>query len=386
MRDDTDDLAAQNQSLRRAIFVLDRVSNLLYESLELVPTLYALLTGVTASDGLGLNRAMIFRIDEDDPSVLRGIAAVGPANAQEAERVWRHVESKVPGLSALYEAGLRERDRPGSLDELVRRTRLSLAGDTPPALAHARGELVVAEGSDDASGLFHLPSSLAAPLRGAHGTEGVLYADDWLTSRPFGAYSRLVFAMVADHAGRAIEHARDYEDVAARARTDALTGLGHHGAMRDALRVAVAAAHRAGASVGLAMIDLDDFKKVNDSLGHLAGDALLAGVAATLRSSARTNETPFRYGGEEFAVVLPSLATDDELLAFGERIRLAVEQRRFPLRDGTVVGVTCSVGLASVRPHDREAAADALIAAADGALLRAKARGKNRCELGRTTE
>lgn len=382
VRDEPNDLAAQNQELRRAIFVLDRVSDLLYESLELVPTLYALLTGVTAADGLGLNRAMIFQLDGHDHSRLRGVAAVGPANAQETRRVWRLVESTAPGLAALYEAGLRERDSPGSLDERVRQVRLPADGDTPVALAHARGELVHGEGADDAGGLFHLPTSIAAPLRGATGSQGVLYADSWLAPREIGEITRVVFAMVADHAGRALEHARHYEDVAARARTDALTGLGHHGAMREALRVALLAARRAEASLGLAMIDLDDFKEVNDVHGHLAGDALLAGVASTLRAEVRAGETPFRYGGEEFAVVLPSVRSPDELAALGERIRAAVERRRFSLRDGKVLGITCSVGLAALRPAGRDGEADALIDQADRALLRAKAEGKNRCVMG----
>ncbi len=366
------DPVEENRSLRAAILLLHRIANLVASAPELEPTCYALLTGVTAGVGLGLNRAMLFVRDDDDRDHLRGFAAVGPADLAEADEVWRSIEAEDPDLQALYEAGMQQRSSPGELDGWVRRTRVPLDGDSPVALALRRGELVRSEGSDDLGGLIHLPTCVAAPLRSRNSVHGVLCADNRYTGRSLEPTHELVFGLLADHAGTALEAAHHFERVAAQARTDALTGLGHHGALMDHLRQALAA----GGSVGLAMVDLDDFKAVNDTLGHLAGDALLAGVADRMRAVARQGEEPYRYGGEEFAVVL--IGADAGTAAdVGERIRRAIGGRPFPVGERDSVTVTCSVGVAAGIVD-----AVGLVAAADGALLRAKAGGKDRVERG----
>jgi len=367
-------LAAENDALRRAVRTLHQIANLVRESPSLEPTCYALLTGVTAGVGLGLNRAMLFMVDEADRQLLRGMAAVGPADAGEADRVWKAIESDEPDLKTLYEAGLRFRDNPGTLARRVRETSVSVAGDSPVALALRQARLVHQEARNDLDGLFHLPTCAAAPLRGRHRIQGVLYADNRFTGRPIDPVSEMVFSLIADQAGRAIDHAHEYERLAHAARTDALTGLGHHGAMMAAVHAALVDAVPAGRAVGLAMIDLDDFKQVNDRHGHLAGDALLAGVADRLRAEVRAGETPFRYGGEEFAVLLP--AVDAQALEpVGERLRRAIGDRSFELGAERSLTVTCSVGLAAFVPPGAEPAQ--LIEAADHALLAAKAAGKN---------
>ena len=279
------DLHEENRSLRAAILLLHRIANLVASAPELEPTCYALLTGVTAGVGLGLNRAMLFVRDDEDRGLLRGFAAVGPADLTEADQVWRSIEAEDPDLRALYEAGLQQRTSPGELDRLVRQTTVPIDGDSPIALAMRRAELV-RDGSDDLGGLLHLPTCVAAPLRSHSTLHGVLVADNRYTGRTFT--HELVFGLLADHAGTALGAAHRFEHVAAQARTDALTGLGHHGALMDHLDRAVAT----DAPLGLAMIDLDDFKAVNDTLGHLAGDALLAGVAAPKRPRAPTPHAP----------------------------------------------------------------------------------------------
>ena len=370
-------LLRENEALRRAVRTLHEIASLVRESLALEPTAYALLTGVTAGVGLGLNRAMLFYVDEAARELVGG-AAVGPDGHEEADRIWRSIEEDAPDLLTLYEAGLRRRDRPGPLDQRVRATRLNGEGQTPVALALQRGRCVTGEGTDDAAGLFDLPTSIAAPLRSRTRIEGVLYADNRFTGLQIDAVPEMVLGLIADHAGRAIAHAKSYEQLAIQARTDALTGLGHHGTMMEALRDALRdPPGRSGHTVGLAMLDLDDFKRVNDQLGHRAGDALLAGVARRLSDQLRTSETPFRYGGEEFAVLLPNIGRQ-AMRQIGERLRRSIADRPFPVRADQALEITCSVGLAMKRGG---ASADALIEAADAALLRAKSAGKNRVEL-----
>ncbi len=368
-------LERENAALRRAISLLHEISTLVRASLELEPTCYAVLHGVTAGVGLGLNRAMLFFADENDRNLLRGVLAVGPADAGEADRVWRSIMTDQPDLQTLYEAGLRRSAEPGELDRRVRETVLRIDGDSPVALAVRRSQLVHRDGSDDLGGLLHLETAVAAPVRWRGAMKGVLYADNRFTGRAVDHVTELVFAMLANQAGVAIETAHRYEHVARAARTDALTGLGHHGAMMEALSAAARRADVSDGSLGVVMIDLDDFKRINDTHGHLVGDALLRATADRLRREVRSGASVFRYGGEEFTVVLPGVDIDGAS-ATGERLRAAIGEQPFALGDGLVIGATCSVGVAVLAAPRVEARA--LLAAADAALLEAKATGKNR--------
>ncbi len=368
-------------TLRAAIALLHRIGNLVAGALELEPACYAVLTAVTAGVGLGLNRAMLFLAEPAgspaDRRVLHGVAAVGPSDRDEADRVWKSIEADAPDLETLYESGLRHQASPGKLDRLVRGTVLDAGGSSIVALAFRRGATVIGEGEDDTAGLFHAATAIAAPLRDARGVSGVLYADNYFTGARLDPVSEQVFSMVADHAGRAISNARRFEEVSGAARTDALTGLRHHGAFMTDLGHEVADARARGGRVGLLMIDLDGFKQINDRLGHLAGDALLAGLAARMRGVIRGGEGVYRYGGDEFAVIVPGADRAAAALV-GDRLRAAVSGQPYALGGEHKLRITCSVGAASL-PEDGEDAT-ALIEAADAAMFRAKAGGKDKVE------
>ena len=384
-RDELTRLRHEAASLRAAIALLHRIGNLVSGALELEPTCYAVLTAVTAGVGLGLNRAMLFLADPVERSTLRGVAAIGPADRDEADRVWRSIEAAAPDLETLYESGLRHHKHPGKLDRRVRKATVDGGGGTPVALAFRRGVTVIGEGEDDApedgARLFHASTSIAAPLRDPQGVSGVLYADNYFTGRALEPVASEVFAMVADHAGRAIANARRYEEVSGAARTDALTGLRHHGAFMTDLGGEVAVAtHRHRRPLGLAMIDLDGFKQVNDRLGHVAGDALLAGLAARMRGVLRGGEGLYRYGGDEFAALLPGADRAAAALV-GARLRAAVSEQPFALGAERKLQVTCSIGVASL-PEDATDGT-ALVEAADKAMFQAKAAGKDQVKQAR---
>jgi len=372
-----DELRAENESLRRAIFLLHRIAGLVESAVQFEHTCYALLTGVTAGVGLGLNRAMLFLVDPGDRSILKGSAAVGPEDGGEAERVWGEIEASAPDLEALFEAGLRQLESPGRLDRAVRATRVDTPGDSPVALALRRGMTVTRTGSDDLGGLLHLPTSICAPLRGRRAIHGVLYGDSCFTGESLDPARELVFGLLAANAGRAMESAMAYEQAAREAKTDSLTGLGNHGSLMSDMGAAARAALESGRAVALVMLDLDDFKNINDTLGHLAGDALLAEVSRRIGRILRHGDRAYRYGGDEFAVLLEE--TDgEEGLSIAERIVEEISTRPFDVGGNGHVCCTCSAGVASMPP---EADGATLVAAADSALLGAKGEGKHRVRL-----
>ena len=139
-------------------------------------------------------------------------------------------------------------------------------------------------------------------------------------------------------------------------------------------------AERHGSSVALVMLDLDRFKQVNDTRGHAVGDAVLAQVAALLKRQIRGSDVACRYGGEEFALVLPE-ATPEDARHRGEEIRVAIGREQYEPS-----GVTASFGIA-LFPRDAFDA-DSLIRAADAALYEAKQSGRNQVRMaaGRSAE
>jgi diguanylate cyclase (GGDEF)-like protein len=175
-----------------------------------------------------------------------------------------------------------------------------------------------------------------------------------------------------------IENASLHSAVQRQAVTDELTGLANVRAMHAILERELERARRFGNSVAIVMLDIDNFKKVNDTYGHQRGDEVLAGVAGVLRDLSRDIDAPARYGGEEMVVVLPG--TDGAGAAqLAERMREGVERLHVPLGDDEYLRVTASFGVAAM--PESAAGKAGLIAAADAALYRAKRGGKNRVEL-----
>ncbi len=158
---------------------------------------------------------------------------------------------------------------------------------------------------------------------------------------------------------------------------DALTGAPNRRAFDAEIMHAALRVRRDKTRLGLALLDLDHFKQVNDTYGHAAGDALLRHFAAVVRETLRETDFFARIGGEEFALVVTDAGFDSIHLA-AERIRAEVEQRAMALPDGAAVRITVSAGTAVAEPGDGDV--EALYRAADAALYRAKAHGRNQVE------
>jgi diguanylate cyclase (GGDEF)-like protein len=179
---------------------------------------------------------------------------------------------------------------------------------------------------------------------------------------------------VAAQAAVALQNARLYE----LAMVDGLTGLFVRRYFDARLDEEVERSKRFGSDFSVVMMDIDDFKHLNDSFGHPVGDRLLRGIAETIRRQMRAVDTAARYGGEEFAMILPRTSMVDGYNQ-AERIRQQIADYRFTA-DDQVLSVTASFGIASF-PGSGAEDAESLIRLADRALYRAKRTGKNRVEL-----
>jgi diguanylate cyclase (GGDEF)-like protein len=164
-----------------------------------------------------------------------------------------------------------------------------------------------------------------------------------------------------------------HQQLQAAARTDAKTGLLNATAWQREADTEIARAQRAGESLALLLADVDHFKRVNDTYGHLAGDEVLCGLANELRQQVRGSDVVGRFGGEEFVVLLPR-ADADEAYKIAERLRRRAGMMGV-YADGVPLDVTISIGLAVLDAHGRDLFE--LLAAADCALYRAKAEGRD---------
>ena len=184
-----------------------------------------------------------------------------------------------------------------------------------------------------------------------------------------------LFAYLTGQAAVSIENVDLHEMVRIQAVTDELTGLYNLRHFHDTLDGELERSRRFGTDVGLMLLDIDDFKRVNDTYGHQQGDLVLIEVARVLRELSRDIDEPARYGGEEMAVILPQTDLHGaELLA--ERMRLAIEDLSIERLDGGGhLTVTASFGVASLPECAKDK--ESLIAEADAALYRAKRGGKN---------
>jgi diguanylate cyclase (GGDEF)-like protein len=185
-----------------------------------------------------------------------------------------------------------------------------------------------------------------------------------------------LFAYLTGQAAVSIENVDLHELVRVQAVTDELTGLSNLRHFHETLDSEIERSRRFGTEVGLMLLDIDDFKQVNDTYGHQQGDLVLIEVGRVLRSLSRDIDEPARYGGEEMAVILPQTdVAGAELLA--ERMRAAVAQIEIDRLDGGGrLKVTASFGVASLPSNAPDK--DSLVAEADAALYRAKRAGKNK--------
>lgn len=234
-------------------------------------------------------------------------------------------------------------------------------GSSPSACAHAM------RGFD----------SVCLPLQTVSGPLGLLYLANIAASQtkrtaPWAATA------IAERTTIALAALRRQEQLQSRAIRDALTGLFNRGFMEEALSIEQRRALRRGSSIGVMILDVDHFKRYNDSFGHAAGDALLRAIGGIMQRTVREGDMPCRYGGEEFVVILPGadLASTQQR---AEALRTAIEHWRPEPGDSALGNVTASIGVACFPAHGESW--QAVLKRADQALYAAKECGRNRVEI-----
>ncbi|WP_010188445.1 diguanylate cyclase [Sphingomonas sp. PAMC 26605] len=218
-----------------------------------------------------------------------------------------------------------------------------------------------------------LPDSLCLPLTGQNGTLGLLYFERRSSSSD-DELNHIYLQMLAENIGLALDNLRLREALRSLAMIDPLTALPNRRQLDEVLARELAQAERNGTPICCAMIDIDHFKRFNDEYGHDAGDMVLRAVGKTLREAVRDANLVFRYGGEEFLMLLPGMAMDAAVARAEEILsRVAAIQLR---HEGNDLGrVTASIGLACAPVHGEW---KTVVQTADAALLRAKQAGRNR--------
>jgi diguanylate cyclase (GGDEF)-like protein len=250
-------------------------------------------------------------------------------------------------------------------------------GDGLCRTAFHRGEVVVENDVSKAQryipGFKETRSELCVPLLALEETLGVLVLESAKINN-FQEEDIRVLQSVAGICAVGIRTAMQLHQAKTMASTDGLTGIYNRRGFETRIIESLAAAERNGLGLALLMIDIDHFKKLNDEFGHLLGDEVLRQVAKLFSQHIRKNDLVCRYGGEEFAILLPETSTD-RAVGVADKLRKVVQEHQFP---GVPRPVTISLGVADFPSHSKNR--DELVRAADSALYVAKVNGRNRIE------
>jgi two-component system, cell cycle response regulator len=214
---------------------------------------------------------------------------------------------------------------------------------------------------------------VAVPFVGDSGPLGAVF----LLGAELDSELRRLLALLARALGFAVSNAIAHAAVETQAAVDPLTGCSNRRAGLEALAQAARVAGHGGPTVSTLMIDLDHFKRINDSFGHQVGDDVLRATGATISATMRDRDIVMRYGGEEFLVAVAG-ADQQTVLAIAERISANIRALEISDGSGGTIALTTSVGIATWAPSDT---LESMIARADRALYAAKAAGRDRCVL-----
>ncbi len=383
----TDILALQKKiaQANRELTVLYEVSNAMRATLDLDHILYIILTCVTAHTGLGFNRGVLFLVNQKERT-LEPQMAIGPESGEHAEKIWRYISTIKPHIEDLIKKeNVAANIERSTLFQSIKDLKIPLEINSASPLVRAYHTGVGVHITHDQIGhyihdaflqRFKTHELVVMPLKTKNNVNGLIVADNLFTQKPITSDDLRIFTMLSNQAGLAIENANLYELVRSKSHTDSITNLWNHGFFQERLSTEIEAALKDNQPLSLLMIDVDDFKRLNDTYGHYNGDIVLKEIAQILKGCSREDNYACRYGGEEFAIILPQIPRAQGLV-IAERICKKVADHPIQLASPEEkLHVTVSIGIATV-PDEAHTKAT-LIAKADKAMYVAKFSGKNR--------
>lgn len=361
--------------------IIREVSNVFQSTLEFEQLQHVILTIVTAGYGLGFNRGMLFLVSEDGER-LEGVRSLGVMSAEEGILNWIRIVSGNLRMKDFLNVSHEPKENDQPLMELVQSIRLPVrqAGFLTDALRNGRPvRHSSAEAGDPVLDLFRerfqLTEFAAIPLIASGQAIGMLIVDNNINLEPITYDDLDAVIPIADQAASALRNARVYSHTQTQAITDGLTGMYNQRFFEEMLELHL----RSHPEMALIVLDIDNFKHYNDTNGHLAGNEVLAQVSRVIKESVRSADIAFRFGGEEFVVILPNTSIDDAACV-GERVRGNIEQASFYNEHLQPSGtLTVSIGIAAYPLHRQ--LPNELLEAADQAMYAAKRTGKNKVVL-----
>lgn len=368
--------------------ILHEISNAMRTTLKLDEILYIILTGVTAHIGLGFNRALLFLINEKE-QLIEGKMGIGPETGEEANRIWSQIEGENMDLYDLisaykdssktenrFESGFNKQvQHMKTLIHDTNKNLLSLVAQEGMPL-HLTAETIANYKNTPIVQMLKSEELVLIPLKAKNKINGIIVADNFITREPITKDDIRMLTMLANQAGLAIENSQLYEKTVLLAHLDSLTELWNHGYFQYLLNTELEKSTAMQMPLSLLMLDIDYFKVYNDALGHQAGDIILKDLALLLKEQSRKMDLVCRYGGEEFAIILPQTDKKEALL-IAERLRMDIERHTFIHQEILPSKkLTVSLGIASF-PEDGVLPAE-LITASDKFLYQAKNKGRNK--------
>jgi len=380
--DDPDSvLRRELEKVRTELNVFYEITQAMRTTLRLEEIFYIILTGITAHEGFGFNRAMLFLLDERI-SLIKGVMGIGPYTAREADTIWKFIETQKMDLYDLIGAynTISNSARKPPLFEVTASFTVNYNPIEGGLLYKAigTGEVVHClqqeskrQAEDVLIKTFHLEEFVIVPLMAKDKVIGAILADNYVLKTEISKEDIRMLSMFANQAGMAIENSKVYEETLLKSHKDSLTNLWNHGYFQYKLDEEIQKTKSGPEHLSLTLIDIDDFKKYNDTFGHQIGDLALKQIAELITKNSRATDIACRYGGEEFVIIMLSTSKKDAVVN-AERLRQSVEKFIFAPSHR----LTISIGIATFPSDSLEK--EGLIKKSDLCLYKAKQEGKNR--------
>lgn len=372
---------SRDQLFRQAkeLNIMRNIGTALQGTLDLDAILHIILTAITAGHGHGYNRALLFLLTEDGLK-LHGRAAIGSLRSEEGIQIWKITTRERMDFEDYIEHKQQAATANHALIAAIQTISIDLHSDHPLTRSLRMREPLITNLKDDAilnsANLRDIGEVAIIPLLNKGEMLGVIVVDNHVNRVRINVDDVDRLQPLADQAALAIHNAKLYHQTQELAIRDGLTGLHNQRFFEEMLQTIYNSNRHRQIPLSMLVIDIDYFKNYNDQNGHLAGNELLIRLADILKKSVRKEDLTFRFGGEEFVILLSSLQKNDAMRV-AEKIRKIIEDTAFDFEERQPNGqLTVSIGVASF-PDDKDRPRE-LFEAADAALYAAKRTGRNR--------